>query len=498
MSDVSISPFVSLVTIVTESPDRLVGFYRDLLGLQFRAEEYGRPGTFYFALLGDVQLSIHPRINYPGEPCGTGAVRIAFETAELDAVLDRAREHGLEVRVPEQRRGPGVRVVSVFDPDGNEVTFTARPADWHAGRMEVRAAESRRFLRRIRGARGARGRAPLGRRVAGWLWGRWMLLRRNLELFVLDPLAYRNDRVAVRARDLRGYTHVVGTREGVYAIRRDGFVKVLDGQFFGTTVRGSSIYLFQACGPQVFKQKRGRIIRLDLTDGRITGTAVVARELDNGTHQIDFLGDRLAVVETYTQTIVVYEEDFRSAARYQPLGPAKTDDWEGGYGHVNSIVAYEGSIYLLKHNGGLKTGRKSELVRCDADFRVQEVIKLPGAMCHNIVFLEDGRLLVCDSRGGSLIDRDGVVAEVGTAFTRGLSVDEEQVVVGESVLADRRTRQLFSRGAVYFLDRGYRLVSRLDLPAAPSDIRKIDGRDLSLSSFERPEPAPRAAAGDPG
>lgn len=491
----SVSLFVSLVTIVSDDPVRLVAFYQNLLGLRFRQEEYGRPGTFYFALLGDLQLSIHPRINYPGEPCGTGAVRIAFETLELDAVLERAC--GLEVRIPEQRRGPGVRVVSVLDPDGNEVTFTERPLDWHAGRMEAREMERRRVLRHLRGAH---GRVPLGRRLAGWAWRSWMLLRRNAELFVRDPLAYRNDRVAVLERDLRGYTHVVGTREGVYAIRRDGFVKILDGQFFGTTVRGSSIFLFQACGPQVFRKKRGRIVRLDLEDGQIRRTAVVARGLDNGSHQIDFLGDRLAVVETYTQTIVVYDEDFRSATRHQPLGPAETDDWEGGYGHVNSIVAYEGSIYLLKHNGGHKTGRRSELVRCDPDLRVQEVEKLPGAMCHNIVFLEDGRLLVCDSRGGALIGRDGVVVDVGPAFTRGLSIDEEQVVVGESVLADRRSRQLFSRGTIYFFDRGFQLLSRLDLPAAPSDIRKIDGRDLSLSNFERGSVAqtPRVAAGDLG
>jgi hypothetical protein len=131
----------------------------------------------------------------------------------------------------------------------------------------------------------------------------------------------------------------------------------------------------------------------------------------------------------------------------------------------------------------VKTGRNSELVRCDRNFQVQSVTRLPGAMCHNIVFLEDGRLLVCDSRGGALVDERGVVVDVGPAFTRGLSVDREVIAVGESRLADRASRQLFAGGAVSFFDRGYRLLAKLSLPAAPTEIRKIDGDDLSLSRF---------------
>jgi hypothetical protein len=36
-------------------------------------------------------------------------------------------------------------------------------------------------------------------------------------------------------------------------------------------------------------------------------------------------------------------------------------------------------------------------------------------------------------------------------------------------------------GFVTFLDRSYRRIARLRLPAAPTQIRRLDGADLSLS-----------------
>ena len=454
--------FVSSIALVSEHPERLLAFYREVLGVKFRSDEYGRPQRFHFTSVGQTQLSIHPAANFPGSRCGVGAVRIAFETGDLDATLERVKSQGAQVRVPVQRRGPGIRVASFDDPDGNEITLTERPRE-----------QPERLTP-----------AAVGRRLSRWSKVKRVTLRKSLQFGVFDALAYRRDRISLAERDLRPFTHVVATREGVYAINRERFAKIVDGQFFGVTVRGPALYLFQANGPLVSEVQRGRILRLDLADGFVRGAEVVARGLDNGCHQMDFLGDRLAVVDTYNQAIVILNEKFEVERRLQPLGPAEMDDWEGGYVHVNSILGRGDEIYLLKHNGGVKTGKNSELVRCDRDFNVQSVTRLPGALCHNIVFLEDGRLLVCDSRGGTLVDEHGVVVDVGPAFTRGLSVDRETVVVGESSLADRRTRQLFSGGAVSFFDRSFRLLSKLSLPAAPTEIRKLDGDDLSLSKLE--------------
>jgi hypothetical protein len=40
-------------------------------------------------------------------------------------------------------------------------------------------------------------------------------------------------------------------------------------------------------------------------------------------------------------------------------------------------------------------------------------------------------------------------------------------------------------GAIYFLDRDYRTSATLPLPGPPTEIRRIDGRDLSLSNHVR-------------
>lgn len=98
-----------------------------------------------------------------------------------------------------------------------------------------------------------------------------------------------------------------------------------------------------------------------------------------------------------------------------------------------------------------------------------------------MVFLEDGEWLICDSRGGNLINRHGVVVHVGELLTRDLSVDKDTVVVGESGYATRLGRR-YVPGNVHFFDRDYQHLSSLRLPAAPTDIRKIDGNDLSLSN----------------
>ena len=451
--------FVSSIALVSEQPERLLDFYHAVLGVEFRSEEFGRPQTFHLTHVGRTQLSIHPAANFPGSRCGVGAVRIAFETRDLDAMLQHARSHGAQVRIPVQRRGPGIRIASFDDPDGNEITLTERPRE-----LPERLTP-----------------ATLGRRVFRWLKVKRVVLKKNVQLGILDAVAYHRNRISLAERDLRPFTHVVASREGAYAINRERFAKIVHGQFFGITVRGSALYLFQANGPLISKVPRGRILRLEVEGGFVRGAEVVARGLDNGCHQIDFLGDRLVVVDTYNQAIVILNEKFEVERRVQPLGPAALEDWKGGYAHVNSILGRGDEIYLLKQNGGTKTGKNSELVRCDRDFNVRSVTRLPGGTCHNIVFLEEGRLLVCDSRGGTLVDEQGVVADVGPGFLRGLSVDRETVVVGESKHADRWTRRLFAGGNVYFFDRRFQLLSKLSLPGAPKDIRKIDGDDLALS-----------------
>jgi hypothetical protein len=149
---------------------------------------------------------------------------------------------------------------------------------------------------------------------------------------------------------------------------------------------------------------------------------------------------------------------------------------------MNSIRARGDDIYLLLSHGVKEEGMRSEVLRTDKDFQVKERFYLPGKGCHDLLLLEDGSLLSCDSAGGSIIDRQGVVTWVGEMLTRGLSVGEEEVVVGDSFFAVR-VRRRYAPGNIYFYNRAYELQSKLSLPAAPTEIRRIDGHDLAISNY---------------
>jgi hypothetical protein len=308
------------------------------------------------------------------------------------------------------------------------------------------------------------------------------LLRRLIRTKLVDFLTYHLDLVFVKKADLGLFTHVVASREGLYAINRETHLKLADGQFFGLTVRGSSLFCFQAHDFVSSRSNRGRIIEISMADGFLFSAKVRSKGFDNGCHQIDFIGEDLFVVDTYNQRILKLDRDFRIREFLFPISPAPRDAWDEGYAHLNSIVCHEGEIFLLKSNGGLKTGRLSEVLRCDSELHVKETFTLPGLLCHNLVFLEDGTLLSCGSAEGTIVSREGVVARIGEMMTRGLSIDFDVLVVGDSFFATRHQRR-YVPGSVFFYDRSYRLLARQRLPAAPTEIRRIDGRDLSLSNY---------------
>ncbi len=302
-----------------------------------------------------------------------------------------------------------------------------------------------------------------------------------------DPLTYRLGRIPLRVRDLRGFSHLVASRQGLYAINSERSVLVLEGQFFGVSLRQGAFVCFQAHGQLTSTAAHGRLIELRLEDGRITHTAVRRQGLPNGCHQVDFIDRYLYVMDTYSNRVLRFDQDFAPSGEFLPVGAAGFNRWDEGYAHLNSIIRRGDEVFLLKHNGTAKTGKKSEVLRCGLDLEVRETIALDGGACHNIVFLEDGRFLVCDSVGGNLIDSRGEIYPVDDMWTRGLSVSRDQIVVGSSFYGPERRRRRYLPGKIYFLDHDFRRLSTLELPAAPTEIRRLDGLDRSLSNYSDTE-----------
>ena len=320
------------------------------------------------------------------------------------------------------------------------------------------------------------------------------LIQRTFQRLVLDPLYFKTGFCPVHQRDLSGYTHFVTSREGLFAINRSTWTKVASGQFFGLTWREGVFYAFESLGPyrppersEEGRYRRGRLVRIEIEDGQVSLMRSVFSGLSNGIHQVEFIDGHLYLVDTYNNRILRMPADLsRVDAEFYPIGRARQEDWANGYAHMNSILGRQGCIFVLKHNGRPdKATRPSEIIRCDSDFNILETIELNGNACHNIVFLEDGSLLSCGSHEGEIIDGQKVIAKISDMFTRGLSVDAGSVVVGSSMYTTRTGKhgRRYVPGRVMFFDRDGQLQAELSLPAAPTDIRRIDARDYGLSSF---------------
>ena len=80
--------------LVSEQPERLVDFYRDVLGLPLAEERHGETAPHWACELGDVHFAIHPVADYEGEPTATGAVKLAFMTFDLAKLIQWLQTRG--------------------------------------------------------------------------------------------------------------------------------------------------------------------------------------------------------------------------------------------------------------------------------------------------------------------------------------------------------------------------------------------------------------------
>ena len=320
--------------------------------------------------------------------------------------------------------------------------------------------------------------------------------------------AYRTGTIRLVDPDLATCSHLIATRHGLFATDRKTARRIAHGLFYGLTVRDDLIFAFEAGDRPHNPSCHGRIVRFRRDGDRIVAADIVATGLDNGCHQIDIIDDRLCVVDTYNQRILRYALEGGGPEILYPIGGAgecgrRYDDWAQGYVHMNSIVAQGDAILLLLHNGADKTDRPSEIVRLDRAWRPIDRIPLDGLGCHGLAVLDDGAVLTCGSFGGELISTDGLKIPVCDMMTRGLSVDGGEVgenrgevgeesggiAVGGSAFADRASRD-GEQGRVFFLDGRYRPLGSVAVPAPVMDIRRIDGRDRSLSSYIARQPSP--------
>ena len=117
--------------IITRDAERLLAFYRDLLGLPLEGVIPMRTGgTMHRLKAGEsvikiVQLDREPAADaVPGGiPAATGYRYWTMTVSNLQDMVAECQEAGYNVVVPPKDVRPGVTIAIVADPDGNWVEF---------------------------------------------------------------------------------------------------------------------------------------------------------------------------------------------------------------------------------------------------------------------------------------------------------------------------------------------------------------------------------------
>jgi catechol 2,3-dioxygenase-like lactoylglutathione lyase family enzyme len=115
--------FLNAVLIVSEQPERLRDWYRDVLGLPLEDEQHeGGAGVLHYGCnLRGVHFAIHPTETYAFAPeTGTGAVRLAFNVSDIDAFESSLEGKELDWVFRSVDLGWS-RMAALRDPDGNFV-----------------------------------------------------------------------------------------------------------------------------------------------------------------------------------------------------------------------------------------------------------------------------------------------------------------------------------------------------------------------------------------
>ena len=154
MSDPPPVSVISELVLEVSDLDRARTFYRDVLGFEETLHGEGREGRYWYLIGESARLGLWtPQTGLAG---GRGGAHIHFAfrvpREELDPLLARLRERGVEVEGPVQLGAD--RAIYVTDPDGNVVEFWTQDMAKYAA--AARAGGSGRSGERTAGQR------PLG------------------------------------------------------------------------------------------------------------------------------------------------------------------------------------------------------------------------------------------------------------------------------------------------------------------------------------------------
>ena len=140
--------FISAILLLTREPDRLVRFYRDVLGIPLEPEVHDGSATHFACELGDTHFAIHDAAEVRER---SESFKLAFAVTSLDATIAALQSAGVQTLYPPKSTGFAV-MTAVLDPDANYIELTELSDAWlqylverrNGGKDPVAAWASRR------------------------------------------------------------------------------------------------------------------------------------------------------------------------------------------------------------------------------------------------------------------------------------------------------------------------------------------------------------------
>jgi hypothetical protein len=199
-------------------------------------------------------------------------------------------------------------------------------------------------------------------------------------------------------------------------------------------------------------------------------------------HQIDFINEKLVIVDTAKNRILIYPTFDSFPTTVLPNG-IQTDGYVDSYLHLNSIFCYNDVLYVIAHNQGVRFRKRlSKLYKISMnDYSVFECVELRGVGCHNIYVDNDG-ILFLDSLNGNVMRNDQYVAKFD-GYLRGLSIIDDNYVIGSTAFASSRSDR--NLGSILIFDKDLGLLSKNPVDYAIFEIRCFDKPDYSLSNVQQ-------------
>lgn len=268
---------------------------------------------------------------------------------------------------------------------------------------------------------------------------------------------------------------LIATKRALYELRAGRLVRLLNGECYGLSRRAADWFVYQSHG------QGGRLLRFRRARLPVTHAHPLDIQLPAGGHQIDFVGDRLYLTDTYNNRLCVLGVSGDRAEVIRATYPAGTllnGRSSANYVHMNSIWRGPTGTLAMFHNETRKTGRCSEIAKLDAQGRLLARTATGASHAHNILEMR-GKPLYCDSQAGALIWGQQTVFQCDL-FTRGLSVTPTHILVGGSAYGQRDRRERLG-GRLYVLNHDFELLCSIPIPGMVQEIRSL-GPDLALSN----------------